>query len=325
MLTAADIKGLVGLPVAPCKEGHDGWDSTDSVDLEEVARMTENLIRDGVDVLAFFGTTGEGATLLVEEKQAMIDTVAQVARKRVPLFAGVTSLNTRETYRQMKLMKAAGADGAFSGLPLWQTPTNENAVQYFTELGEAMPDMPLILYANRRFFKSEFPNEFWALLAKKAPTVIATKVSYGTEHLKEDLDVAGHQINFLVGVGKQGYEAYKKAGRKMTAGWSTGVNMGPEPLVAMMDAIIKEDEKRIDEIAADMRTVPPMQPPDDRIGFDHYNTEAEKLRAEAAGYIKTGPSRTPYRTMPEVWRQHAIAHGKGWAELRKKYMKVPTK
>ncbi len=254
----------------------------------------------------------------------MIDTVAQVARKRVPIFAGCTSLNTRDTLRQMKIMKSVGADGAFSGLPLWQTPTIENSVQYFAELGEAMPDMPIIVYANRRFFKSEFPTEFWAALALKAPTVIATKVSYGTDHLKEDLDVAEHQIKFLVGLGKNGYEAYKKAGRKMTAGWSTGVNMGPEPLVALMDAILKEDEKKIEDIAADMRAVPPMQPPDDRIGFDHYNTEAEKLRAHAAGYIKTGPSRTPYRTMPEIWRQHAEAHGKGWAELRKSYSKVQT-
>jgi trans-o-hydroxybenzylidenepyruvate hydratase-aldolase len=223
----------------------------------------------------------------------------------------------------MRAMKAIGADGAFIGLPLWQTPTIENSVQFFAELGQALPDMPIKIYANRRFFKSEFPTEFWAGVGQKAPTVIACKISYGMDHLTEDLEVAGHQINFIPGSGAQGYYAYKKAGRKMTAMWATGATMGPEPLVALMDAILAEDEKRIAEIDADLKSLPPSIPEGERPGFDNYNTEAEKRRSNAAGYAKVGPPRTPYRTMPEHWKRQADEHGKAWAEMRKKYMKVP--
>ncbi len=40
MLTARDLRGICVLVPTPCKEGSDNWDATDSVDLEETARMT---------------------------------------------------------------------------------------------------------------------------------------------------------------------------------------------------------------------------------------------------------------------------------------------
>ena len=48
---------------------------------------------------------------------------------------------------------------------------------------------------------------------------------------------------------------------------------------------------------------------------------AEKWRFNASGYVKCGPSRAPYRDLPENWKRQAELHGKGWAELAKKYSK----
>src|SRR5262249_39125715 len=81
-------------------------------------------------------------------KRAFVDAIVQVNRKRVPVFAGATALGTKETIRQMRGLKDVGVDGAFVGLPLWQTPTIENAVQFYADLGEAVPDMPILVYAN---------------------------------------------------------------------------------------------------------------------------------------------------------------------------------
>lgn len=93
--------------------------------------MTENLIRDDIGGIALNGTTGECAALLWEEKTGFVDTVVQVARGRVPIFAGATSLGTKETIRQMRALKDIGANGAFIGLPLWQTPIIEDSVRWF--------------------------------------------------------------------------------------------------------------------------------------------------------------------------------------------------
>ncbi len=326
MLTASDIRGLVALPPTPCKDGAGGAGATDSVDLEESARMTENLIQAGIGAIGLCGTTGECATLLWEEKKDFVDTVVQVARQRVPIFAGATALGSKEVVRQMRGLKELGADGAFVGLPMWQTPTMKNAIGFYAELSEVVPDMPITIYANARFFKFSFPAEFWEGLAREAPTVIATKISYGIDHLADDLRVAGHQINFLAPYAftHSVYSTYKEAGLKMIATWATTAALGPEPLVALADAILRGDEKKMQEIEADIHSIPPMYPPDERAGFDNYNIQSEKWRMNAAGYVKAGPSRSPYFDLPEHWQRMAEAHGKAWAELRKKYIKAPA-
>lgn len=324
MLTKDDIKGLAVMIPTPTKEGAEGWEVADSVDLDETARMTENYIQAGIGAIAACGTTGECAALLWEEKRDFIDTIVQVARKRVPVFAGATALGTKEVIRQMRGLKGVGADGAFVGLPLWQMPTIENSVRFFADLSEAVPDMPIMIYANARFFKSTFPTSFWAGIAKKAPTVVVTKVSYSHANLLDDLRVAGQRINFMPGEGSI-YAAYKMARPRITAIWSSGLaGMGPEPVVALADAILAGDDKRVDEIWADIRSLPPIATPDEySADFAYYNAQINKYLTNVAGYVKGGPCRAPYRIsdLPESWKRGAELRAKAWMELRKKYMR----
>ncbi len=322
MLTKDDIEGLALMIQTPCKEGAEGWDVTDSVDLDETARITENYIQAGISVIAACGTTGECASLLWEEKRAFVDTIVQVNRKRVFVFAGATALGTKETIRQMRGLKDVGADGAFVGLPLWQTPTIENSVQFYADLSEAVPDMPIMIYANARFFKSVFPTVFWGKVAKRASTVVATKVSYGYANLLEDLRAAGHRINFMPGE-TQIYAAYKLARPRITTIWSSGLaGMGPEPMVALADAIIANDDKRVDGIWEDIRSIPPIAPPEEiATGFPQYNAQINRHNANAADYMKAGPTRAPYRLsdLPDSWKRQSEPRAKAWNELRKKY------
>jgi trans-o-hydroxybenzylidenepyruvate hydratase-aldolase len=322
MLTASDLRGLTVMVPTPCKAGADGWDAVDSVDLEETARMTEQLISAGVGAIAACGTTGEAAALLWEEKRDFVDTMVQATRKRVPIFAGATALGTKEVVRQMRALRDVGADAAFVGLPLWQTPTLENSVQWYADLGEAVPDLPIMVYANAMFFKSTFPTVFWEGIARKAPTVITAKVSYGIEHLREDLEVAGHQVAFQPGQ-REIFPAYQIVGTRITAAWSTSAAMGPEPMVALMDAILRDDARRAEEIWEDISSLPPQSPPGEHaLHFPEYNAQHNRAFTNAAGYIKAGPSRAPYRDLPEHWRQQAELHGKAWATLRSKYVRT---
>ena len=90
--------------------------------------MTDWLIKPGVTGLGLFGTTGEGHSLLWEEKLRCAETAVEAAAGRVQIFGGVTALGTREVIRQMRGLRDVGVQGALVGLPLWQTPTVENAV-----------------------------------------------------------------------------------------------------------------------------------------------------------------------------------------------------
>jgi hypothetical protein len=65
----------------------------------------------------------------------------------------------------------------------------------------------------------------------------------------------------------------------------------------------------------------PFFPPGRAEEFAKYNAQAEKWRFNISGYIQCGASRAPYRDLPDQWKRQAELHAKGWAELRKKYIK----
>jgi trans-o-hydroxybenzylidenepyruvate hydratase-aldolase len=316
---------VYALPPTPCKPGAGGWDVADSIDLDETATLVEKLIATGVGGIGVCGTTGECAALLWDEKRDFVDTVVQVARKRVPIIAGATALGTKEVVRQMRGLKDVGADGVLVGLPLWQTPTPVNSVQFYADLGEAVPDLPVMVYANSMYFKSVFPTEFWEGVARHAPTTIMCKVSYPIDHLAEDLRAASHHINFVIGQGNL-YEAYQKVGTQVTACWTTSAGMGPEPVVALMDAILRDDRARAAEIHADFEALGPMLPPGNEFykEFPKYNAQFAKVRSNAAGWAKFGPFRAPYRDLPDGWEEYLTRGALAWRELRKKYAGVAT-
>lgn len=335
-VTAKDINGVVAMPPTPCKENAGGWNVANSVDLEKSVILVNTLLQSGATAFAFCGTTGENAALLFDEKRDFIATAAKANNKRVPLFAGATALGTKEVIREMKALKDVGADGAFLGLPLWQTPTLENSVRFFQDISEALPDMSIMVYSNSRFFKSDFPVEFWEGVAKKAPTVVTNKIAYGLGHIADDVRVSGHQIKFVAS-GISVLEAEKKAPGHFTACWTT--SYAPEPLVAMMKAFNAKDMKRAEEIAADIRSVPPFAPQggmapakdapgwrgDMESGFAHYNSQVHKVEWSHAKYVDIGPMRKPYDDLPDDWRKSAEIHAKAWMEMRKKYVQVASR
>ncbi len=241
-----------------------------------------------------------------------------MARGRVPVFAGITTLGTKETVRQMRMFRELGVEGGFVGLPLWQTPTIANSVKFYADLAEAVPDMGLMVYANPLFFKSTFPVEFWAGVGKHCPTVVTCKYVGNLmdpknmlADLPASMDAAPHvqflPIDFVAPM------AYDLVGDRLKGMWSTACVMGPEPVVALQKAIDAGDRARMGEIMHDIHALPNAIP--DFKDLAKYNVQVEKLRCNAAGYIKAGPCRAPYQDIPDDWRAATEANGKAWAQM----------
>jgi trans-o-hydroxybenzylidenepyruvate hydratase-aldolase len=323
-LGVADIRGVYVLPPTPCRDDAGGWDAEDSVDLDETARMVELLIQPGVTGLGLFGTTGEGHSLLWEEKRAAAATAVEAAAGRVQIFAGATALGTREVIRQMRGLRDVGVDGVLVGLPLWQTPTVANSVRFFADLSAAVPDLAVMIYSNSWFFKSTFPPEFWHGVAEHAPTVVASKNTHGFGHFREELDAVAGRINLMPG--EFGIaEAWRIAPDAITAVWSTQAALGTEPIVALMAAIAAGDEPAVQAVLTDFRAVPPYVPPgamaqrDYTDDFARYNTQVAKYRLNSSGVIKAGPLRPPYTDLPDAWKEQADKEIVGFLRLREKY------
>jgi trans-o-hydroxybenzylidenepyruvate hydratase-aldolase len=262
--------------------------------------------------------------LLWEEKRACAAAVVEAVAGRAQVWAGATALGTREVVRQMRGLRDAGVDGALVGLPLWQTPTVSNAVRFFADLSEAVPDLPVMVYSNSWFFKFDFPPEFWAGVAATAPTVIASKSTHGFAHYREEIDAVRGRINLMPG--EFGVPvALRAAPGYVTAIWSTQAALGPEPMVALMAAIDSGDAGRVAEVAADLASIPPYVPDgamarrDLTDGFAKYNIQVAKYRLNVSGLISAGPPRSPYLDLPEDWKRQVEREVVAYAELRRRY------
>ena len=56
MISAQDLKGALAIMPTPAKEGADRLDATNTVDLDETARLSESLVRDGAAGIMALGT-----------------------------------------------------------------------------------------------------------------------------------------------------------------------------------------------------------------------------------------------------------------------------
>ncbi|MDT5100273.1 MAG: trans-o-hydroxybenzylidenepyruvate hydratase-aldolase [Mycobacterium sp.] len=315
MLSARDVRGLLALPPTPCLEFTDWWDpEVNSVDLVEATRMARALVADGVGGIGLCGTTGECGALLWPEKAAYFGTVVDAVDGTVPVWCGTTALGTREVVRQMKAVRDLGGSGALVGLPMWQTPTPANAVRFYADLSEAVPDLPVLVYANSLFFKFDFGPQFWTQVCAQAPTVIAAKMGFVTA---EHLEAVDGRVALLAGEGGALGAMYRLAPQAVTGAWATSAAMGPEPWVAFLDAHARGDVDAARCVIEDIESIP--LPVPDFAAFAQYNAQMEKARINAAGYMNAGPCRAPYTDLPDDWVQAAESNGKAWAALRDKY------
>ena len=131
------IEGCLTALVTPFKAGR--------VDFEALAKLVDWQIESGVDGLVAVGTTGESATLDVEEHVAVIAATVKAARGRVPVIAGAGGNATSEALALTKASEDAGADGLLHVTPYYNRPNQEGLYQHFAAIARATK-LPVVLY-----------------------------------------------------------------------------------------------------------------------------------------------------------------------------------
>ncbi|MBK5265488.1 MAG: 4-hydroxy-tetrahydrodipicolinate synthase [Alphaproteobacteria bacterium] len=91
------------------------------------------------------GTTGESATMSIEEHNRVIQICVEQTAGRVPVIAGCGSNDTMTALEHMKAAQAAGADAALVVAPYYNKPNQEGVFQHFAFLAERSP-LPIVLY-----------------------------------------------------------------------------------------------------------------------------------------------------------------------------------
>lgn len=316
-LAPDDIVGVVGILPTPATPDAGHWSCTASVDLEETARMTATIKAAGVSILMTGGSFGEGASLLAEETEDFVDTIVQALEGDGLLFAGVTTLNTRETIRRARRLVEIGADGLFLGRPMWMALDAPGIVRYYRDVAEALPGVPIVVYDNAFAFKGKIDTPTYAALSR-IPEIVATK-HIGGPSMSEDLVAAEGRMRVLP-VDAQWSAFARRHPEEARACWTGNVADGPEPLVALAAAVARRDLDLADTICERIAWAQePMFPGGKLENFVDYNIPIAHARLQGSGLVRSGPPRPPYTIAPEGHWEGGRETGRRWASLRHQF------
>ena len=311
--TPQDFVGVAGILPTPAAPGADHWSMQDTLNLPETEKMVRLVVDAGIEIVLTTGTFGECATLTDTEVQEFVACVVSIVGRRRPVFAGITTLNTRETIARGRRLMDAGADGLFVGRPMWLALDQAGIVRFYSDLAEAMPDVPLVLYDNPMAFKGKISPEAYMALAK-LPQVVASKHTGGPS-LEADALAVGENCRILP-LPTDWAKIAEAHPDLMRACWSGHVVCAPNMHVALSQAIGARnwsEAARISEKCSWAESA--MFVGGDIAKFMDYSIPVGHQRFAAAGLIDPGPPRPPYTDAPEVYLAAGFECGRRWKKL----------
>jgi 4-hydroxy-tetrahydrodipicolinate synthase len=116
-----------------------------AVDWAGLEGLVEWHIDQGTQAIVAVGTSGEAATLSVDEHCRVVSRVVQQAASRVPVIAGTGANATAEAIELTVRASDVGADACLLVTPYYNKPTQEGLYQHYLAIAEAV-DVPLLLY-----------------------------------------------------------------------------------------------------------------------------------------------------------------------------------
>lgn len=119
--------------------------TNDGINFEELRKLIEFQILEGIDSLIICGTTGESSTMSLEEKKAVIEFSVKIANGRVPIIAGTGGNNTTDVINLSKYAESVGADGLLLVTPYYNKTTQKGLIAHFSEIAKNV-SIPIILY-----------------------------------------------------------------------------------------------------------------------------------------------------------------------------------
>ncbi|MEN6610762.1 MAG: 4-hydroxy-tetrahydrodipicolinate synthase [Methanoregulaceae archaeon] len=114
------------------------------LDIEGLRANIRFLLSQGIHGIVPCGSTGESATLTMEEHEKVIEVTIDEVNGQIPVLAGTGSNNTAEAIRITKSALDAGADGALVISPYYNKPNRSGLVRHYSMLADL--DIPIVIY-----------------------------------------------------------------------------------------------------------------------------------------------------------------------------------
>jgi len=117
----------------------------DSVDYQSLANLVEFHIENNTSAIVSMGTTGESATLNMDDHCEVMARTVELVKGRIPVIAGSGANSTWEAIELTRCAQQGGADACLLVTPYYNKPPQQGLYLHHKKIAETV-DIPQILY-----------------------------------------------------------------------------------------------------------------------------------------------------------------------------------
>lgn len=154
------------------------FDARGALDLDAAVNLARHLTSRGSDGLVVAGTTGESPTLTEGEKRELWAAVRGAVD--VPVVAGSTGNDTRESIRLTKMAAEIGVDAILAVTPYYSRPSQSGITAHFEAVAEAAGAKPVLLYDIPVRTGRKIATSTILELANRVPNIAGVKDAAGS-------------------------------------------------------------------------------------------------------------------------------------------------
>tara|TARA_B100001059_G_scaffold219236_1_gene240139 strand:- start:2068 stop:2955 length:888 start_codon:yes stop_codon:yes gene_type:complete len=168
-----------------------------SVDYESLKRLIDWHIDQGTDGIVSVGTTGESATLNVNEHIDVIEFTANHVDKRVPVIAGTGANSTQEAIDLSEESRRKGADHVLLVTPYYNKPNQKGLIAHFEKIANSV-SINQILYNVPSRTACDLLPESVEVLSKHKNIIGIKEAVDNMDRIKSLTNISKNNNDFLV-------------------------------------------------------------------------------------------------------------------------------
>ncbi len=200
-----------------------------AIDTASLRKLVDFHAANGTAAIVAVGTTGESATLDMDEHCEVIRLCVEHAAGRLPVIAGTGANSTTEAIELTRCAEKAGADACLLVTPYYNKPTQEGLYLHHKAVAEAVP-IPQILYNVPGRTACDMLAATAARLAD-IPNIVGIKEATGNmDRAREILALCGDRLDVYSGDDATGLDLMLLGGKGVI---SVTTNVAPRAMQDM--------------------------------------------------------------------------------------------
>ena len=172
-------------------------DENGLVDFDALKKLVDWHVKEGTNGIVAVGTTGESATLEIEEHLEVVKSVVEYADGRIPIIAGSGSNSTAQAIKTTSESYKIGADYSLLVTPYYNKPSQKGLIEHYLKIADSC-DIKQILYNVPSRTACDLSTDTVEILSNHENIVGIKEAVNNRDRMKKLINISNNKKEFLV-------------------------------------------------------------------------------------------------------------------------------